>query len=162
MDACKLTHRESWQVFHVGTCGFSDGDGESADVVGLIYDNERAAGGGELSEKLSESGFGLFNSCGLNGCATGVEDAGVVEVFSYVNAYDVVICHRFLLAMNGCWVVFVAGKNGSSGFTHDWHPHYKTDLTWLGWARFLLAVWSAPRSLVASPPPGSCDRQGRQ
>ena len=56
----------------------------------------------------------------------------MVEVFSYVNAYDVVICHRFGLAMNGCWVVFVAGKNGSSGVTDGWHPHYKADLIWFG------------------------------
>ena len=34
-------------------------------------------------------------------------------------------CQRFVLAMNGCWVVFVAGKNGSSSITYGWHPHYK-------------------------------------
>ncbi|KXB49699.1 hypothetical protein HMPREF1861_01644 [Corynebacterium kroppenstedtii] len=68
------------------------------------------------------------------------------------NTNDVVICHGFVLAMNSCWVVFVAGESGSSGVTGGWHPHDKRGLIWLGWGMFLLAVWGAPLSSMASPP----------
>ena len=85
-----------------------------------------------------------------------------MEVFSYVNTYDVVICHRFVLAMNGCWVVFVAGKNGSSGVTDGWHPHYKADLIWFGVGQVPMSSVECATVSGGITPPGSCDRQGRQ